>query len=80
MQQMLEVMEANRESRKIVSKTNRRTNRRIEGEKGNGIDTGRDDKVGERHDDVMSRRKRTLCRVAKGVIPYSRKPYWEKGR
>lgn len=76
MQQMLEVMEANRESRIAKSKTNRR----IEGEKGNGIDTGRDDKVGERHDDVMSRRKRTLCRVAKGVIPYSRKPYWEKGR
>ena len=32
---------------------------------------GGDNKVGERHDDVMSRRKRTLCRVAKGGIPYS---------
>lgn len=26
----------------------------------------------------MSRRKRTLCRAAKGVIPYSRKPYWKR--
>lgn len=65
---MVRVTEANRKNNRIDDGGTRVEER---GGNGNGIDTRRDDKVGERHDDVMSRRKRTLCRVAKGVIPYS---------